>query len=231
VSVYSVMPGLLALSLLACGRGPALSTRAEDEAERQRLEIEATLLEAEAQVRQAKAEALVLERILADPAPLCCRPRPARPQDKPVPALEDGRAQGLVPFEGDRGTPQERDGRLAQRQMESEIERQRLASEAHLREAAARVDQAEAATRQAAAEARRSEVEEATAALPPVPVVLVSPRHEFSDGYRRPHPEPRPRPTPPAPPPTPRVTPTPTPSAPPPITIGSTFRGVVRREH
>jgi hypothetical protein len=112
---------------------------------------------------------------------------------------EEGyRAQGLVEFRGEWLTPQERDARLAQMQMEADIERQRIESE--LREAEARARQAEA-------EARRAEAEVAAAEPAVVPLWMrggVSERHahgrrhgqseaERQDRHGSPTPQPSPR--------------------------------------
>jgi hypothetical protein len=122
---------------------------------------------------------------------------------------EGYRAQGLVQFQGEWLTPQERDARLAQQQTEAALERQRIESETRLREAEARARQAEA-------EARRAEAEAAGVGQPATPLVPLwmgagfPDRHERDRGERaglghnrRPAPTPRPSPLhhPAAPPP------------------------------
>jgi hypothetical protein len=133
---------------------------------------------------------------------------------------EEGyRAQGLVLFEGDWVTPQERDSRLAQRQMETETERQRAETDARLREAEARIRQAEAETRRANAEA-------AAAAETSIPVVPLWPYSGSTEGRGHPHDRRGHPPRHPQPQTTPsRVThpvaqPSPIPSVTPPTTIG-----------
>jgi hypothetical protein len=90
------------------------------------------------------------------------------------------RAQGIVQFQGDWLTPQEREARLAQQQIEADIERQRVESEARLREAEARARAAEA-------EARRAEAEAASqTSVPVVPFGIGFPRRRFHDNDDRP---------------------------------------------
>jgi len=132
---------------------------------------------------------------------------------------EGYRAQGLVQFQGEWLTPQERDARLAQQQAEATIERQRVESEARVREAEARARQAEAEARRAEAEAAATD--QPTATLVPVWIGGGLPRrHEHDRSERtglrhdqRPTPTPRPSPVRHAGAPLPRVQPTPMPPA------------------
>jgi len=238
MKVHSIVAGLLALSLLGCGRRPAQSVRGEP-AER----VASTTPGRSSPTVDSPAsptpedEAVVLERMLAEPAPICCHSTQPRPRDKALPALADNRAQGLVLFEGDLVTPQEKDSRLAQHQAEIETERQRLENEASLREtdvrarqaeaearlaeaenerqqleSDARVREAKARARQAEAEARLAEAENAAAAQPQAPAFPASPYGGFSERHVRSHHEQQPEPTAPAAPERPLVTPQPTPT-------------------